>query len=39
MQELLEDAGYLMEVTTRGKNDGPTKQAGRAWFGDVNRLH
>ena len=37
MQELLEDAGYLDEDSYNpGKNDAPTKQAVRAWFGDVN---
>ena len=37
MQELLEDAGYLDEDSYNpGHNDGPTKQAVGAWFGDVN---
>ncbi len=37
MQELLEDAGYLTDGGYNpGQNDAPTKQAVRAWFGDVN---
>ena len=37
MQELLEDAGYLTAGNYNpGNNDAPTKQAVRAWFGDVN---
>ena len=35
-QELLEDAGYLSGDYNPGSNDGPTKQAIRAWFLDVN---
>jgi hypothetical protein len=36
MQELLEDAQYLTGSYNPGVNDAATKQAVRAWFGDVN---
>lgn len=36
MQDLLEDAGYLTAGYNPGVNDASTKQAVRAWFGDVN---